>query len=92
MAVPQHVYLLNFKLIQKEQQKDKAFLEVLKKSKTKYDVKVFQEVDKSRSLICQEGKIIVPPLLQKWILDWYHTALCHPGTKYMELTIRQHLE
>ena len=30
MAVPQHVYPLNFKLIQKEQQKDKAFLEALK--------------------------------------------------------------
>eukprot|EP00957_Ditylum_brightwellii_P107657 8213097-Ditylum_brightwellii.AAC.1 len=40
MAVPQHVYSLNFKLIQKEQQKDKAFL---------------KGTNKSRSLICQEG-------------------------------------
>eukprot|EP00957_Ditylum_brightwellii_P193964 14771215-Ditylum_brightwellii.AAC.1 len=54
IAVPQQVYSLNFKLIQKEQQKDKAFLEALKKSKIKYGVKVFQGADKSRSLICQE--------------------------------------
>eukprot|EP00957_Ditylum_brightwellii_P098342 7493379-Ditylum_brightwellii.AAC.1 len=53
-AVPPHVYRLNFKLLQKEQQKDKAFLEALKKSKTKYDIKVFHGADKSRSLICQE--------------------------------------
>eukprot|EP00957_Ditylum_brightwellii_P110034 8393093-Ditylum_brightwellii.AAC.1 len=32
-AIPLHSYPLNFKLIQKEQQKDKAFLEALKKSK-----------------------------------------------------------
>eukprot|EP00957_Ditylum_brightwellii_P086302 6567358-Ditylum_brightwellii.AAC.1 len=54
MAVPQHVYPLNFKLIQKEHQKDKAFLKALEKSKMKYGVKVFQGVDKSRSLIYQE--------------------------------------
>eukprot|EP00957_Ditylum_brightwellii_P183893 14007315-Ditylum_brightwellii.AAC.1 len=53
-AVPPHVSPLNFKLLLKEQQKDKVFLEVLNKSKTKYDVKVFQGADKSRSLICQE--------------------------------------
>eukprot|EP00957_Ditylum_brightwellii_P186605 14207374-Ditylum_brightwellii.AAC.1 len=60
MAVLQHAYPLNFKLIQKEQQKDKAFLKVLKKSKTKYNTKVFQGADKSRSLICQEDIRLVP--------------------------------
>eukprot|EP00957_Ditylum_brightwellii_P011405 862219-Ditylum_brightwellii.AAC.1 len=41
-AVPLHVYTLNFELLQKEQQKDKTFLEALKKSKTKYGIKFFQ--------------------------------------------------
>eukprot|EP00957_Ditylum_brightwellii_P165321 12587643-Ditylum_brightwellii.AAC.1 len=50
-----HSYPLNFKIIQKEQQTDNAFLEPLKKLNTKYAVKIFQRGDKSRSLICQEG-------------------------------------
>eukprot|EP00957_Ditylum_brightwellii_P142871 10886127-Ditylum_brightwellii.AAC.1 len=53
-AIPPHIYPLSFKLLQKEQQKDKTFLEALKKSETKYDIKIFQLADKSRSLICQE--------------------------------------
>eukprot|EP00957_Ditylum_brightwellii_P180979 13787496-Ditylum_brightwellii.AAC.1 len=50
-AVQPHVYPLIFKLLQKEEQKDKVFLEALKRSKTKYDIKIFQGSDKSRSLI-----------------------------------------
>eukprot|EP00957_Ditylum_brightwellii_P091520 6969460-Ditylum_brightwellii.AAC.2 len=91
-TVPLYVYPLNFKLLQKEQQKDKAFVEALKKSKTKYDIKVFQRADKSRSIICWKGKIIVPLLPHKCIFDWYPTTLCHPGAKCTELTIHQHFE
>eukprot|EP00957_Ditylum_brightwellii_P203619 15335482-Ditylum_brightwellii.AAC.1 len=86
-AVPLHSYPLNFKLIQKEQQKDKMFLEAIKNSKTKYDIKVFQGMGKSRYLIYQKSKMIVPLTLQKRIMDWYHTLLCHPDIKHMELTI-----
>eukprot|EP00957_Ditylum_brightwellii_P077581 5895353-Ditylum_brightwellii.AAC.1 len=53
--MPPHVYQLSFKLLQKEQQKDKTFLEALKKSKMKDDIKIFQGADKSRSQIFQEG-------------------------------------
>eukprot|EP00957_Ditylum_brightwellii_P093364 7109327-Ditylum_brightwellii.AAC.1 len=91
-TIPPHVYPLNFKLLQMKQHKDKVFLEALKKSETKYDLKIFQGVHKSKSLICQEGKIIVPPLLWKQILDWYHTALCYSDTKRTKLTICQHFE
>lgn len=33
----------------------------------------------TRELICKNGKIVLPSLLQKHIIDWYHTILCHPG-------------
>eukprot|EP00957_Ditylum_brightwellii_P207213 15352000-Ditylum_brightwellii.AAC.1 len=77
-TIPLHIYPLSFKLLQKEQQKYKTFWELS------------QGADKSRSLICQEGKIIIPLLLCKQVLDWYHATLCHPGAKHMELTMHQH--
>eukprot|EP00957_Ditylum_brightwellii_P014316 1077663-Ditylum_brightwellii.AAC.1 len=79
-------------MFQKEQQKDKMFLEAIKKSKAEYDIKIYQGADKNRSLICQEGKTTITLLLQKGVLDWYHTALCHPGAKHTELTIHQHFK
>ena len=45
----------------------------------------------TRQLICHNGKIVVPTLLQKHVIDWYHTILCHPGQNRTEETIAQHL-
>src|SRR5688572_4662968 len=45
----------------------------------------------TRQLICHRGKIVVPTLLQKHVVDWYHTVLCHPGMNRTEETISQHL-
>ena len=42
-------------------------------------------------LICYNGKIVVPKLLQRHVIDWYHTVLCHPGINRTEETIAQHL-
>ena len=33
----------------------------------------------------------MPKLIQKHIIDWYHTVLCHPGMNRTEETIAQHL-
>ena len=41
-------------------------------------------------LICYNGKIVIPCALQKYILNWYHTYLLHPGMTRTEETIRQH--
>eukprot|EP00957_Ditylum_brightwellii_P017198 1296319-Ditylum_brightwellii.AAC.1 len=40
-AVPLHIYPLKFKLIQKQQQKDKMFLGTFKQTRTKYDINTF---------------------------------------------------
>jgi transposase InsO family protein len=45
----------------------------------------------TRELICKNGKIVILLLLQKDIIDWYHTVLCHPGMNWTEETISQHL-
>ena len=42
-------------------------------------------------LICFQDKIVAPKLLQKHVIDWYHTILCHLGILQTEETIIQHL-
>jgi hypothetical protein len=42
-------------------------------------------------LICYKNKIVIPALLQKHVIMWYHTTLCHPGINRTEETIGQHL-
>ena len=44
-----------------------------------------------RQFICVKDKIVVPKLLQKHVIDWYHTVLCHPGMNQTEETISQYL-
>ena len=47
--------------------------------------------EKTRSLVCYNDKIVVPTQLQRHVIDWYHTVLCHPGINRTEETISQHL-
>ena len=37
-----------------------------------------------------KAKIYVPTILQKKIVQWYHTMLCHPRENRTEATIHQH--
>jgi transposase InsO family protein len=45
----------------------------------------------TRELICKNAKIVLPTLLQKHVMNWYHAILCHPGMNRTEETISQHL-
>ena len=38
-------------------------------------------------LICKNDKIVVPKILQKYVVNWYHTYLLNPGTYITEATI-----
>ena len=33
---------------------------------------------------------VIPKSLERRVTEWYHTHLLHPGTKRLELTLRQH--
>ena len=43
------------------------------------------------NLITCEDKIVLPIILQKYVLNWYHVYLIHPGMDRTEAIIRQHL-
>ncbi len=64
---------------------------ILKKDTSKYYLKDFHGGGKTRALVCFNDKIVVPNKLQKHVVDWYHTVLCHPGINRTEETISQHL-
>jgi RNase H-like domain found in reverse transcriptase/Reverse transcriptase (RNA-dependent DNA polymerase)/Integrase zinc binding domain len=80
---------LHFKLIQREQQNDKALLTKVRQSNN-YSITNFRGGGTERQLITRNGKIIIPRVLQKRIVRWYHYILCHPGESRTEATIAQH--
>ena len=41
-------------------------------------------------LIFKNDKIVVPTIIQKYVVNWYHTYLLHPGTECTEANISQH--
>ena len=43
------------------------------------------------NLIKCDDKIVIPPIMQSYILHWYHYYLLHPGIDGTEAMIRQNL-
>ena len=41
-------------------------------------------------LITRDEKIVIPQQLQRRVVEWYHTFLCHPGGTKTKQTIRQY--
>jgi hypothetical protein len=73
------------------QQVDPAIKKALKQDNCKYQIKDFHGGGITRSLVCYKEKIVVPTKLQKHVIDWYHTTLCHPGINRTEESIAQHI-
>ncbi len=57
---------------------------------SRFTLKSFQGRGKMVDLACKDGKIIVPGILQKRLVQWYHEYLIHPGETRTEQTLRQH--
>ena len=55
-----------------------------------YSIKHFDGADKKYSLIDRKHKIVIPKLLEKQVVEWYHNALCHLGENCTELYIAQY--
>ena len=66
-------------------------MKIQKSDSTKYVLSDFHGGGKTTPLVCYKDKIAVPNQLQKHVIMWYHTTLCHPGINRTEETIRQHL-
>ena len=41
-------------------------------------------------IICKNDKIVVPKILQKYVVNWYHTYLWHSDKELTEAIISQH--
>jgi hypothetical protein len=82
---------LNYLQLQKAQKYDKSMMKLLKDDNTAYALKEFHGGGRTISLVTYRDKILIPPRLQKHVIMWYHTTLCHPGKNRTEETIGQHL-
>ena len=82
---------LSFQKLEKAQCADKSLKKILHMDNSPYQMHSFHGGGITRELICKNAKIVLPTLLQKHVIDWYHTVLCHPGINRTEETILQHL-
>ena len=89
--LPINAFPLQYKMIAREQNKDRNLFKLLKSTNTPgFHIKAFCEGRKKQELICQNRKIVIPALLPKRVVGWYQMKLCHPGENRTEQTICQH--
>ena len=55
----------------------------------KYHSKMFCGGGISTQLICRSDKIVMPTIIQKYAVSWYHMYLLYPGMDCTEATIGQ---
>ena len=84
------IHPTSFKTIMTFQQQDNSLIVIAKEKPEDYSMKQFHGAGKIYSLICRQGKIVIPKQIQKKLLECYHNVLCHPGETRIELTIGQH--
>ena len=60
------------------------------KSNKFYLIEQFHGADKKYSLFYRKHKTVIPKLLEKQEVEWYHNALCHSAKTCTELSIAQH--
>ena len=83
--LPEDVYPLRYKIIEKYQAIDKELICKSKKNK-EYKSTVFHGGGKQYKLLTKHGKVVMPAQLQQRAVNW----LCHPGRVRTEESIRQH--
>ena len=88
--LPSDAFLITYQLITCKQSHDKTLLVTIKNGAKNYSLKEFHGGSRSSWLLCYKDRIVIPKGLQKWVVQWYHHTLCHPGTSRSEETISQH--
>jgi hypothetical protein len=77
--LPETAFPLSDAFLGKAQSTDVAILKEAAKTKSLYSIQPFTGAEKTRELICHNGKIVVPKKLQSRIIQWYREYLGHPG-------------
>ena len=75
------IYPLTVKEIT-QAQKDDAVLKKLSKT-DKYSTQLVENTQ----VICKDGKMVIPKVLQHRAVSWYHHFLLHPGHTHLEETL-----
>ena len=87
---------LNYQLLEQEQRKNKALQRILDAPNEKdptLTLSPFVGGGKSVQLVTNsKGLIVVPPSLQKKLINWYHERLGHPGRDRLYESIYQHFD
>ena len=52
---------------------------------------LYRGSDIDLNLITCKNNIVIPSIVQSYVLHWYHRYLLHPGMDRTEATIRQYL-
>ena len=86
------VHPVSYSKLDIAQRSDASIKKILKNASSSYYIKDFYGGGKTRSLVCYNDKIVVPTQLQRHVIDWYHTALCHPGINSLHLITRSELK
>ena len=68
---------LPYRMIDRYQRKYKELTE--KRKRENYHTKHFRGGGNILLIICQNDKIFMPLIIQKYVVNWYHTYLLHLG-------------
>ena len=83
----EEIYPLTVTDIVKAQHEDKAlnvYFSTKHKSLDDYHLQIYENTE----VLCKDGKIVIPKLLQKRAVMWYHHYLQHPGHTRLEETLK----
>ena len=83
-----NTFPLIYQMINKYERTDNDLVEKLKFAN--YHTKYFCGGRNTFMLIYKNDKIVVPTILQKYVVHLHHTYILHPGTERIEDTISQH--
>lgn len=81
---------LSYQEIADRQKDDDDVQKLLQEKPEKYTETEYTFGDTAYTLITKEGRIVIPKVLQRKGVVWYHELLMHPGTTRTELTMSQH--
>ena len=75
--LPDGTFTLSFNLIDRNQREEPFLTEKL--NCEKYEKCYFRGGLNTIELVTYEDKIVIPQKLQKYLVEWYHMYLLHPG-------------
>jgi hypothetical protein len=77
----------NVRQLKIAQEQDKTIMKILELEESKDTLQDYHGGGKMTLLVSYKNKVVIPQKLQRHVIMWYHTTLCHPGINRTEETI-----